>query len=163
LLFLGIAVALAWRPSSDLRSLSIAPVEFRGLHALAALGIKDPAKVEVQLWIRDHSDREALVLPPLHHGRGWNVFSERACVLNNSFDTYTHLSRDSAMRYDGLLRRLASIKSWSDLESYAREVGVNWIIIDDREPVAPPIAPEAAFRKGGYAVRPVSGTLVAPK
>jgi hypothetical protein len=106
--------------------------EFRGLQDLAKLGMcldRDGSdRMEVQRWIREHSDIQDLIFPPVGakskngvplfggdapghgarkilcpvdryaEGMGWQVFSERACAFHGSLRTYVHMSPSFAMR-----------------------------------------------------------------
>jgi hypothetical protein len=121
-----------------------------GFRQLAALGIDDADMVRAQQWIRDHSAIDDLVLPPIRSARGWEIFSERSCPFNSSFHTYTHLSRDLAIRYEALARRMHDI-SWQDFEAYAGEIGARWVIIDARGPLKMPAAVNA-IQFGPYEV-----------
>lgn len=127
-----------------------------GVRQLAALGVEDEAKKDGQLWLREHSGVDDLILPPLRAARGWQVFSRRACPFNGSFLTYTHLTRELALRYDQLAATVWGIRTWADLDAYARTTGAAWMVRDRRDGLRMTGAPRPAFEQGPYEVYPVA-------
>lgn len=124
----------------------------RGFGQLSALGIEDHAKMNVQLWLREHSGVDDLVLPPVRAARGWQIFSRRACPFNGSFMTYTHLTRDLALRYEQLVTTVVGIRTWADLEADARTTDAVWIVRDRRDGLRTTGAPRPAYAEGPYEV-----------
>jgi hypothetical protein len=148
---LALLVIVAWMEGEP-ESASMSQGWFRGISQLKALGVTDQNQLAVEEWIRDHSDKDSIIFPPLRNSRGWEVFSQRSCAFNSSFHTYTHISRPLALDYERLLTNLQAIRNWHDLEQYARTVGSKWIITDQREPRAYPGAPAPKFQSGPYRV-----------
>jgi hypothetical protein len=129
----------------------------QGFGGLATRGSSDLDLKEAQLWIREHSDKEDTILPPLVHARGWQIYSQRSCSFNSSLHTYTHLSRDFAHRYRVLAERLQSLREGQQVDpvalfNYAREIKARWIAVDSRDTPMGSGAPKPAFTSGLYQV-----------
>jgi hypothetical protein len=79
---------------------------FKGVSDIAGCGTQslDDTR-EMQVWIRDHTPVEAVLSPPPGHTHGWQVFSERACIMRPSFASYSSFSRELALRFDEFMKR----------------------------------------------------------
>jgi hypothetical protein len=131
-----------------------ARLRFDGLRDVWRLGIDHNDSVDAQLWIKEHSRVDETIFPPGGTARGWQIFSERSYVFTGSLYTYTHLSKDFALRYEGFLKRLPSGEnvSWREMVQFGRQEGADWIIVDDRTCRRRQGDPTPQFSAGPYHV-----------
>jgi hypothetical protein len=146
-------------------------------------------QIETQRWIREHSRVDDVIFAPVgtesnagvtsvsrkigngaseksvrpvdkyKEGKGWQLFSERACTFHGSLYTYVHLSRSFAMRYKSFVERLprGPEASWNDMIRFAAGEGADWIVIDERAYPRRKGDPMPVFSAGAYhVVRPFS-------
>jgi hypothetical protein len=156
--------------------------EFQGFDDLADLGRRRYPdaldQVKVQVWIRDHSRIDDMIFPPVgmhseasvtsfgrvgkwnsgwqkyYESKGWEIFSERACVFHGALHCNVYLSRSFALRCQSFDERLphGPDVSWSDMIRFARGEGADWIVIDDRDYPRREGDPEPIFSAGAYHV-----------
>ena len=164
-----VAIAPFVGRKSDLLGALMSPVKLpcQGLQDLARLGVtRNTDAVEAQLWIRDHSNLNDLIFPANGTAQGWELYSERSCILDGALPMYTFVSRDYAMRYADFIARLPTGPnvSWNKMVQFATNEGADWIVIDDRDCRRKEGDPSPAFTAGPYHVfRATSGGVGAAK
>jgi hypothetical protein len=126
------AVLVNGRPQHFLRPLLPWGARYRGWEALRTHGQWwDPDKIEVQLWIRQRSQPDETILPIGWKTSGWEIYSKRSCLFNQSFRAYTNYSKDLAKRWAEVEARVEAMQSWAEVVAYARQQGADWVVIQD--------------------------------
>jgi len=154
-LFLAIAIARGHRPHWD-----------------NPLRPNDSPNIEVQRWLRAHTDRDALVLTPPGE-MDFRIFSERAVLGSWKDWTYNVLSREFAFAMYERLHDVGGISlatcstgedceracgehyarlSERDILRLARKYGVDYVV----RPAGAPLAWPPAFENAGYLVYPIA-------
>jgi hypothetical protein len=156
LITLGLSLLVVKSPSlrGDVFTNPYMLPRFDGLARLGALGVEDREQLAVENWLREHTEPDEVIMPPLGNARGWQIFSHRATLFNLTMYTYTHFSKDLAERYEAYFHQAQSLfqGSWSDLEKYAAGQGASWIITDEPYRRAHPDTPAGDFTSGPYRV-----------
>ena len=131
------------------------PVLFHGWRDLRSLGMRNfEEKIPIQQWIRDSTPVDAVLSPPPGNTHGWQVVSERACILRPSFFSYTLLSRKLALDFQAFMRRYPRNPniSWAECVRFGRGEGADFVLVDDRIQVHQPEDPQPLHSSGHYHV-----------
>lgn len=99
-----------------------------------------------------NSPVNAVIAPPRSNMYGWQLYSQRACIMRPSFASYTSFSRELALRFDQFMKRfpLNDDMSWVEWVRFAKAEGANLVIVDDREELRRDGDPEPLHSCGHY-------------